>query len=303
MKTRDIGTKRIALAVAVLAATVAGAPRAHAGKAKTTLDPTVNAPTAKGTATVSTHNAKGKFVVTGKHLTPNKTFHIVVGGVPIGTMTTSSGGSGKARFATNARGTTQPLGVDPGGKSVAVNEDDQGEDELVGDMGEDEPGNGACCLPDDDGTECEDLAATDCTNAGGQPSTAASCIPNPCGNSAGGAFIACCEDNNQDSEGEAECELMTATACADEGGIVTAATSCSPNPCVSSVGQTTRCCVSEDSDESGDAQGGDTGSECEQLTPQHCVDAGGKDIGAGSCEGDPCPSPSGAFLDPIAAPF
>jgi hypothetical protein len=295
MKTRDI-----VLAAAVLAATVVGAPRAHAGHVKTTLDPTAAAPTAKGTATVSTHNAKGKFVVSGRHLTPNKSFHIRVAGVPIGTMTTSGKGSGKASFSTNPRGKVQPLGVDPRGKSIAVNEDDQGEDELDGDMGDDEPGNNACCLTDDDGTECEDLNATDCTNAGGQPSTAASCVPNPCGNSAGGAFIACCD--NED-EGEAECELRTATACSDEGGVVTTATSCSPDPCVSTPPQTTRCCVSEDSDESGDAEGGDSGSECEQLTPQHCVDAGGKDIGAGSCEGDPCASPGGAFLDPIAAPF
>jgi hypothetical protein len=302
MATREIGVKGIALAVALLAVTVVGVPRARAAHVKATLRGTPAAPTASGTATVSAHNSKSKFVVAGKHLTPNKTFHIVVAGVPIGTMTTSSRGSGKARFATTPRGTVQPLGVDPRGKSIAVNEDDQGEDELDGDMGDDQPGNNACCLPDDDGTECEDLNATDCTNAGGQPSTAASCVPNPCGGSVGGAFIACCQ--NDDEDGEAECDLRTATACSDEGGMTTTATSCSPNPCVPAGGEAIRCCLTE-TDTEGGGEPEDSGAEveCEQLTHQHCVDAGGRDIGAGSCEGGPCASPSGAFLDPSGAPY
>src|SRR5262249_22675243 len=146
MDTQEIRTRRIALAVAVLAALVVGVPRVHAARVKATLSPTPAAPTASGTATVSAHNSKGKFVVAGKHLTPNKTFHIVVAGVPIGTLTTSSRGSGKARFATPPRGKVQPLGVDPRGKSVAVNQDDDSEDELDGDVPDDEPGNNACCL-------------------------------------------------------------------------------------------------------------------------------------------------------------
>ncbi len=63
-----------------------------------------------------------------------------------------------------------------------------------------------------------------------------------------------------------------------------------------------RCCLPDehgDGSEEGSDDSGDEGGEleCEHLTHDHCIVAGGADIGPGSCEADPCASPSGAFLD------
>jgi hypothetical protein len=294
---------------------------------KARLKPTAAAPRGSGKAVLTVRNAKGKMVVSGRNLTPNATFQVVVGGVPIGTFVTTKRGRGRTRFSTQPRGNDQALGTDPRGKHLAVHEMHDGEDELEGDMPGHDTNEVACCLPDDDGSECEDRDPDRCTNAGGTPQgPASSCSPNPCGGSAGGALVACCEREDDNDGDEAECELRTATACANRHGTVaTGATTCDPNPCVPA-GDAIRCCLPEDDqggghghgshgrhvetrdhggDDDGDhGDGGDdNGLECEHLTHQHCIDAGGSDIGIGSCEGDPCASPSGAFLDPSTGGF
>ncbi|HYY06627.1 MAG TPA: hypothetical protein VE997_08610 [Candidatus Limnocylindria bacterium] len=100
-----------------------------------------------------------------------------------------------------------------------------------------------CCLPDDDddGPECEEESAAECSAAGGVNMGTGSCEPNPCAPAPPGV-VTCCiaehEEDEDDDEGESpeppECERITMAHCAEEGGTVSSAASCEPNPCVSS---------------------------------------------------------------------
>ncbi len=99
-----------------------------------------------------------------------------------------------------------------------------------------------CCLPDDDGPECEEESAAECSAAGGVNMSAGSCDPNPCAPAPPG-IVTCCVAEHEDDQGEeegerqpapAECERLTTADCAEEGGTVSSAASCEPNPCVSS---------------------------------------------------------------------
>src|SRR5262245_34568201 len=137
----------VALAVTVAPVAV---PNAYAVKMRAVLAPTAAAPGATGKATLSAKTRKGKFAVVGKKLTPHATFQVVVAGVPIGTFTTGRSGRGQARFSTRPRGAVQPLGVDPRGKRVTVHEMEKGEDELEGEMPDDDGVDIACCIADDD---------------------------------------------------------------------------------------------------------------------------------------------------------
>ena len=269
---------------------------------------------------------------------PGATFGISVAGVRIGSLTTNAAGSGAARFSSSPGGTTQFLGVDPRGKLVEVS-DDQGEDVLKTKMSgnTDDQGDVQCCLADDDddGTECEETTADECTAEGGTNMGTGSCFPNPCPTSPPTPDIQCCEP---DEDGP-ECEEKSAAECSADGGVNMGTGSCEPNPCASTSPNTVRCCISEgeqgdQGDEGDEGDQGDQGDqkrnpqtvlrgkrhgarstvpvlraeddeddhpeppECEQLTAAHCSEEGGTAIGPGSCEPNPCvSSPSGAFLN------
>src|SRR6185295_20157071 len=81
----------------------------------------------------------------------------------------------------------------------------------------------------------------ECLAAGGQPKGPGSCMPDPCADSAQGAFVACCENDDD----ETECEVRTATACSERGGIATGST-CDPDPCTPAGGDAVRCCLSDE---------------------------------------------------------
>jgi len=292
---------RRAIAVGVLAALGALGPEASAGvRIKRTLQPTAADPDAQGQAVLSImhHGGLGKLSVRGRRLDPSATFGILVGGVRIGTLSTNTGGKGRASFSSKPGPRDQMLGVDPGGKHLEVT-DENGEDVLDDDMPDDtEPGAMACCLPDGGETECEDLTPNECQNEGGMApmSGAASCMPDPCATSSG-EDTRCCLPN----DGEAECEETTSAECSAEQGMDIGMGSCDPNPCMQPAPGVERCCIPQD--DQGEQEGEDQNQtqneppECEQLTPAHCGDEGGKSIGAGSCDPNPCASPSGAFVD------
>ena len=291
---------------------VVGAPRVQARSVKATLTPTVAAPGSAGRAVVSARNARGKFTVLGRHLAPFTTFQVVVGGIPIGTLVTGGTGTGRARFSTTPGGKDQPLGVDPRGEHVTVHEMEDGEDALEGDVPDDsDPNDVRCCLQDDDESECEDRTEAECLAEGGVSHGLGSCLPDPCGDMTQGELVRCCEaddhardgdgledgvsdgedDDGEDDDGEAECELRTATSCGEHHGTSMGPGSCDSNPCAPVGGEAVRCCLPEEHDgPSLRHDDGDEGSEleCEHLTHQHCVDAGGTDMGMGSCEPDPC---------------
>lgn len=273
------------------------AVNADAGvRLKATLAPTVVNPSAQGKAAVAVsgrgHKRKGKLNLSARHLAPRSTFTVRVAGVPIGTFTTSGGGSGHARFSTAPRRNEQPLGVDPRGQRLVV-ADDEGEDELETDVPDDT--QDPCCCSDEDGDGTEDGEEVSEPECQGTVAGALSCLPDPCNED--GEEIRCCLTD----EDGAECDLTTATECGDHHGVNLGAGSCDPNPCAPVVPPTvTRCCVADEDEHEG--QGAHL--ECEHLTAPHCTEEGGTDAGPGSCEPNPCAgSPSPAFLDGGSALF
>jgi hypothetical protein len=146
----------------------------------------------------------------------------------------------------------------------------------------------------------------------------------PAGGTIGDDDVICCIPDDSGPE----CEDRTPEECADQGGTVSTALSCLPNPCAGTpppAGGDVVCCIPDDSgpeceDRTADecaAQGGivveadscltdpctaippvdddircclpdDGGAECEDRTPAECLAQGGVDLGAGSCTPNPC---------------
>jgi len=226
----------------------------HTARVKQKLTATSAAPSAKGNAKLIVHGSKkGKFGVTAVHLQGGKQFDVVVGGVKVGQMTTNSGGTGTVHFSTTPGGTTGLLGFDPRGSMVVVRADDTGDDVLVGQMPEPSSTDIACCLPEGDNSQ---------------------------GDEQGG------------SQGNSECEEMSAAECMAEGGMppgVSAGTtaSCIPNPCSTTPppGGFVVCCTNSTDDDESEA-------ECEEVATQaDCAGMNGMVSSATSCDGDPCAAP------------
>lgn len=109
-------------------------------------------------------------------------------------------------------------------------------------------------------------------NSAGQDVLAAT-LPTSTANS--GDVICCVPDDSGP-----ECEDRTVAECAAQGGTVSTATSCLPNPCdgvAPPVGGDVVCCIPDDS-----------GPECEDRTPSQCAAQGGIVISATSCMDNPC---------------
>src|SRR5207249_3585070 len=143
-------------------------------------------------------DAKGRFSIKARRLAGGKSFDVVVNAVKVGTLQTSAGGRGVARFSTSPRGRITLLGFDPRGAHIAIR-DETGDDDLEGDMDDDHPDSAmGCCVGEHDAegeVECENLTAGECHDAGGTPTTAPSCLPDPCG-SPPPANAVCCHTSN-----------------------------------------------------------------------------------------------------------
>jgi hypothetical protein len=89
-------------------------------------------------------------------------------------------------------------------------------------------------------------------------------------NDVDGSDVACCIPDDSGSE----CEDRTAAECVAQGGTVTGATSCLPNPCGATPPADVDivCCLPDDS-----------GPECEDRTQAECVAQGGTVVEATSC--------------------
>ena len=87
--------------------------------------------------------------------------------------------------------------------------------------------------------------------------------------------IACCLADDSGTE----CEDRTADECVAQGGTVSDATSCLPNPCAGAPapGVDVVCCIADDS-----------GPECEDRTADACAAQGGTVIDATDCSANPC---------------
>ncbi len=102
-------------------------------------------------------------------------------------------------------------------------------------------------LDDDPEVECEDdVSQAECATQGGMVVQATSCDPNPCQPAPPPNLVICCvsQGDQGDQEGDQgedvprteppQCARLTASDCSDEGGTVSSAASCMPNPCVAS---------------------------------------------------------------------
>lgn len=226
-------------------------------------------------------SADGRFEVKVQRLDPDSLYEVVVNGVKVGEILTSGGGSGKIRFRSEPRSSSDLfLGFDPRGAAVVVR-NTAGSDVLAASISTgatSDDGDIVCCIPDDSGPECEDRTPEECAAEGGVVSAATSCLPNPCEGATvpgGDDDIICCLPDDSGPE----CEDRTPGECALQGGIAVEAGSCLDNPCAAMPPSDpdTRCCLPDDS-----------GTECEDRTPGECFALGGIDIGAGTCTIDAC---------------
>src|SRR5262245_6371759 len=262
------------------------------------LSATSHAPGAHGRAKLALKTAsKGRFRVVARKLAPEASFDLVVGGVKVGSFTTNAAGGGKITLSTHPKPSQGFLGVDPRGKTIEVR-DDSGDDDLEGDMpGDDDSAAGAfaCCVPDDDGAECEVGTPGEGRAAGGRTQAGiTSRIPNAGATTppGGGEDVVCCFPGSStgafvDEESETGCDEVTTHECAMGGGTVVKAPSCDSNPCAPvPPPQVTVCCVPDGSE-----------TECEILTPDHCSAAHGTPNAATSCESNPCSGVSGGSGD------
>src|SRR5262249_33676168 len=101
--------------------------------------------------------AVGQFDVRVHKLDRKATFEVIVDGVHVGDIGTNGGGGGKVRFRSRPRGHDLSLGFDPRGKTIVVRSAN-GDDVLVATFPDAQPASPAdvvCCIPDDQGPECE----------------------------------------------------------------------------------------------------------------------------------------------------
>jgi hypothetical protein len=232
------------------------------------------------------HSSDGRFDLKVRRLDPKATYEVLVDGVRVGAITTTGGGSGSIRFRSRPRSSRDEfLGFDPRGAAIVIEHADGSEVLRV--TLDDTPADASaivCCVPDDDGTECEDRTEAECAAEGGTVSAAASCLPNPCGGVPAGEEpeVICCVPDDAGPE----CEDRGTAECALAGGITVEATSCASNPCAPTTPPAdpdVQCCLP------------DNGVfACEDRTPAQCAAEGGTDMGVGTCTPDPC-----AGLTPI----
>ncbi len=285
--------KQVVLTVALAGAlSMAGPVRASAMHVRKNLTATTKAPDARGHATLVVQGSKGSLDVRGHGLDGDSTFEVIVDTVRIGTLTTDGNGTGKARFTTSAHGQDQLLGTDPSGKLLEVR-DEEGDDVLETEMPEDtQPGDTQCCVSDGDETECEVMSPDACTAAGGTDAGAGSCMPDPCSTTPGteeADNIQCCKA--QHDQNGPECELASATECADKGGTNVGAGTCDPDPCSATppADGEIACCVPDGEADAGAS--GDGGAHCERTTSDACDALGGTSNGDVACDPDPCGAP------------
>ena len=241
-------------------------------------------PDARGSAALTlTSASQGGFKVKVRGLERNASFDLVVNGVRVAGLSTNRRGKAAVSFRTRPRGKALALGFDPRGAAVVVRSAG-GADVLVATMPGATRGAGdlVCCIPDDSGPECEDRTGAECTAQGGTlVPGATSCLPNPC---AGGAAVGndadliCCLPDDSGPE----CEDRTQADCRAGGGLVVSASSCVPEPCapIPPVAGDVICCLPDN--------GGDGLPECEDLSADACVTAGGAVVSATSCTPSPC---------------
>jgi hypothetical protein len=139
-----------------------------------------------------------------------------------------------------------------------------------------------CCTPDDPEPECEVRSAATCSEHHGVNLGTGTCDPNPCAGSTPSSpeTVRCCLPDDHGTE----CEHRTPELCATQGGTSIGAGICDANACGTTpppAGGTTRCCLPH-------GGGGLEPAECENRTAEQCAAQGGTDIGAGSCDPNPC---------------
>src|SRR5262249_52420569 len=116
-RRKNLPAGPLAAGIAALALRLVAVPARASHPGQQTLTPTDTDQDARGRAQlVLRTDEDGKFDVIAKKLDPDQTFDVIVNGVKVGTLTTTGGGSGRARFRSRPRsGDDQLLGFDPRG--------------------------------------------------------------------------------------------------------------------------------------------------------------------------------------------
>ncbi len=277
---------KLCFAGMIAATTLLVAPRttlARSVRMRSALAPTSADANARGQVGLGVRGSDGVFDVKASRLDRSRGYDVVVGGVKVGDLQTNGSGSGRLRFRSQPRSKDRVLGFDPRGKSITLR-NGAGNDVLVGSLPDDgtDPAATACCVPDDGGgAECEDLTADACAAAGGSPTQATSCMPDPCAATPSSTAVVCCTNETEDDGSETECESEdSATDCTADGGTVVEATACDPNPCAPTpppAGDVVACCVA-----------GDEHAECEDRTAEACAAENGTVVAGTTCDADPC---------------
>jgi hypothetical protein len=290
MRTTTFRRMDSAMVLAMATSLLLGGSAGAAVHVKETLRATSHAPKARGSAKLTVRrSSKGLFSIAARRLAHGASYDVVVGGIKVGALTTNTHGRGTIVFGAPKRGNRALLGFDPRGRSLAVRDKD-GRDVLDGEMPDDDAGKVACCVPDDDGVECDDRTPEDCLDDGGTVSSASGCFPDPCNTT--GTSVCCTVDSTcgafVDDDPAVGCHAgVSAAECAEHHGTVVDATSCDPNPCAAVPPvELVTCCVPDDDD-----------VECQFRTADRCAAKGGTVVTATSCDPDPCGGSAGVSSD------
>ncbi len=243
--------------------------------------PSAAVPAASGSAAIHLRkSSEASFDVSVRHLASKTTYAVLVGGVNVGALTTSRGGSGRIKFSSKGTGRDRFLGFDPLGAAIEVR-DDGGDDVLTGNLPDTRAEGAAPCCAQSKGrhphVECEMEPADECAARGGTLASTPSCLPDPCGATppADSATVCCVPD-----DGGPSCEDRTQADCVAAGGTLVEAASCAPNPCVAPAqppDTEIQCCIPAYYTWG-----------CTAKTVAACAAVGGIAKGPGSCAQNPC---------------
>ena len=130
--------------------------------------------------------------------------------------------------------------------------------------------------------------------ASGTVVAGASCDPNPCAPVPPAQVVACCVPDGDESD----CEELTPDHCTAAGGSASSATSCDPDPCMIAMTTTTESAttsttesVTSTTEPSEDIQcckPDDGVTVCDEESPDECTADQGVNMGAGTCDPNPC---------------
>ena len=220
----------------------------------------------------------GRLEVRVRDLPPGQSFDVLVGTVKVGTILTDGGGQGRLRFRSRPHGHDLLLGFDPRGAMITIR-DATGTDVLVGTVAarQLEPTTRLRAASPTTAAPSARIAPSKRVRpraARRRPPAPACPIRAPTWRRRRTTSSAACRTT----------AVPNARIAALPNAQPVAASSwkprsCTPNPCAATppADPDIQCCLPDDS-----------GTECEDRTPEQCAAQGGINMGPGSCTPNPC---------------